>query len=76
MRPPPGLAVLLNLMSGRQLEKALLLHVLQPGHEELAVSSICWLPVRSCVAGSDSLNTYCCCRFDAADRQLGERPLP
>lgn len=76
MRPPPGLAVLLNLMSGRQLEKALLLHVLQPGHEELAVRCICWLPVGSYVAGSGSLNTYCCCLVDAADCHLGERPLP
>lgn len=39
-RPPPGLAVLLSLMGGRQLEKALLQHVLQPGQEELAVSCL------------------------------------
>jgi hypothetical protein len=37
-RPPPGLQVLLSLMGGRQLEKALLQHVLAPGQEELAVS--------------------------------------
>lgn len=37
-RPPPGLSVLLSLMGGRQLEKALLQHVLAPGQEELAAS--------------------------------------
>lgn len=36
-RPPPGLSVLLSLMGGRQLEKALLHHVLGPGHLELEV---------------------------------------
>jgi hypothetical protein len=40
-RPPPGLQVLLSLMSGRQLEKSLLQHVLAPGQEELAVS-VAW----------------------------------
>eukprot|EP00878_Enallax_costatus_P028370 GHUV01030641.1.p2 GENE.GHUV01030641.1~~GHUV01030641.1.p2 ORF type:complete len:943 (+),score=309.63 GHUV01030641.1:519-3347(+) len=37
-RQPPGLAVLLNLMGGKHLEKALLHHVLQPGQEELAAA--------------------------------------
>ncbi|KAF6258705.1 hypothetical protein COO60DRAFT_1638930 [Scenedesmus sp. NREL 46B-D3] len=37
-RPPPGLSVLLSLMGGRQLEKALLQHVLAPGQDELAAS--------------------------------------
>lgn len=36
-RPPPGLAVLISLMGGRHLEKALLQHVLAPGQDELAV---------------------------------------
>jgi len=47
----PGLAVLLNLMSGRQLEKALLQHVLHPGQEELAVRHLtgCFLTSRCLV---------------------------
>jgi hypothetical protein len=36
-RPPPGLSVLLSLMGGRQLEKALLHYVLGPGHAETEV---------------------------------------
>jgi len=41
-RPPPGLSVLLSLMGGRQLEKALLHHVLGPGHQELEVGVCVW----------------------------------
>jgi hypothetical protein len=36
-RPPPGMLVLLDLMGGKQLEKALLQHVLGPGFEHLEV---------------------------------------
>lgn len=36
-RPPPGLSVLVALMSSSQLERALLTHVLGAGHTALEV---------------------------------------
>lgn len=38
-RTPPGMVVLLDLMQGKQLAKALLHHVLGPGYEQLEVGT-------------------------------------
>lgn len=56
-RPPPGLSVLLSLMGGRQLEKALLHHVLGPGYADTEVRVSARKQQHSCSAA------WCCVVF-------------